>query len=179
MNPLGPKARVWLAVPLFSIALACFVYAKPKSPKLTAKQIAEIRDGCSRLANTYMMNCIGNIPPNSTNTQGDRQTCIDQANQEERDCLKREGVSIPKNGPLGPVQQISPPPKSNPQKPRKGPGNVSGLPESHPTATPKKGPGKTGTNGVGHSSPTPSPNGPTLLKKSGNASPTPKEDHHK
>src|SRR5205823_12601408 len=65
-------------------------------------------------------------------------------------------------------QSIGPADPSNP--PRKGPGNISGLPVSNPTPTPRKGPGKIGTTGIGKASPTPSPKGPVLLEKSGKPS---------
>lgn len=156
-----PKLRVWAAAVLFSISLVCFVYAdRTGGGPWTMKDCDDQRAECETDCNNIW-----------SNNKGRRDTCKRGCTHDYMQCVF---ALAPKGG--------TPPPRIGglpTPTPRKGPGNISGLPESNPTATPKKGPGKTGTSGIGHSSPTPTPSaGPVLLKKSGTPTPTPKKGHH-
>ena len=79
------KYRILIATALFSVSLACLVFAKPKSPA----QIAKIRSDCADDAAYWRTNCINNIPPNSTNRQADVDQCNDNAEGIDIECLRR------------------------------------------------------------------------------------------
>ena len=153
------KLRLCIVITLFSISLVWFIYLLPFSSTQAAPNC---NDNCEAGHTACMNWCVDH-----NKTTKSRKHCLAGC-----DAYWYSGKNPQSIGPADP---------SNP--PRKGPGNISGLPESNPTPTPRKGPGKIGTTGIGKASPAPTPSAtkpPVLLKESGSPSPTPtrKKDHH-
>jgi hypothetical protein len=175
----GLRLRIPIAVALLSIALVCFVYLVPFSSTQASPNCNETCE----LGYTLCVNwCLDH---NKTTKSREQCGARCEAYWHSGKNPQSIGLGDPSNPPRKGPGNISGLPVSNPTPtPRKGPGGISGLPESNPTPTPRKGPGKIGTTGIGHSSPTPTPSGPVLLeKKSGKPTPTPKPapkkgDHH-
>ncbi len=174
MNTFKGPLRLWTVVALFSISLVCFVYLVPFS---STQALPNCTGGCETGWNDCLLWCVKH-----NKTQKSREQCVDNCRVYWLSGKNPQsiGPGNPSNPPRKGPGNISGLPVSNPTPtPRKGPGGISGLPESNPTPKPRKGPGKVGTSGIGHSSPSPSPKGPVLLEKSGKPSPTPKKgDHH-
>lgn len=158
------KLRIFATAVILTVSIVCMVFA---DTKMTPKDIATAREVCGRVAKEYRDNCIKNSPPG--NPDADIARCNQEAEGVDIQCLRDSGVLDARDTAQG-IGQVSPPPKSNPNKPRKGPGQTVPPNKSNPTPTPRKGPEKTGTSGVGHASPSPSS---TLLNKHPTPTPTP------
>src|SRR5205823_14921129 len=150
MNTFKGPLRLWTVVALFSISLVCFVYLVPFS---STQAYPNCTGGCQKGYEACYSWC---------DAHNKKTTSILRCYQKCTDYW----LSGKNPQSIGPGDPAKPP--------RKGPGNISGLPVSNPTPTPRKGPGKIGTTGIGKASPTPSPKGPVLLEKSGKASSTPR-----
>lgn len=151
-----------------SFALTAFAYTKEQQRRGLAK--------CESKADACKKNCEG-----LSGISALYNRCITDCELTFLRCLGRIGLT-PDETPPPRIGGLPPNPTPTPPK---GPGKISGLPESNPTATPrKKGPGK--VSGLpGKSAPVSSPSGPVLLEKTGSASSTPKptpkkhnNDHH-
>ena len=166
--------RIFATTLILSSFIVCLVFAAGK--KMTPDEIATAREVCGRVAKEYRDNCIKNSPPGNADAALAR--CNQEAEGVDIECLRDSGVLDARDTAQG-IGQVSPPPKSNPNKPRKGPGAVSGLPKSHPTPTPRKGPGNVSLLPKGSPTPTSSATvPPVLLKKSSTPTPTPKKGSH-
>src|SRR5438067_12449045 len=121
MNTFKGPLRLWAVVALFSISLVCFVYLVPFS---STQAYPNCTGGCATGYDACVEWCWAH-----NKTKKSAWNCCDG-------CSKYWFSG--KN-----PQSIGPGDPSNP--PRKGPGNISGLPVSNPTPTPRKGPGKIGT----------------------------------
>jgi hypothetical protein len=125
------KYRILIATALFSVSLACFVFAKPK---LTDAQKVQIGLDCLADATYWKNNCINNIPPNSTNRQADEYQCTKGAADVDYECLQRNGVADARaNAGDDPGTPL--PKKGDPNltpTPRPGPAEYRGCPKVIP-----------------------------------------------
>src|SRR5689334_10322096 len=105
------KVRTLAVAVMFSATIVCMVLA---APKLTKSQIDQARKICAGVAKTYRDNCVKNIPPPAK--QEDIDQCNSEAELEDLRCLRDMGVLDARDTAQG-IQQASPHPKSNPNKP--------------------------------------------------------------
>jgi hypothetical protein len=166
MNPFiaNFRLRTVIAVALISCAFVFAAFAITKDQQAGADKCWAAWEDCAAKICTA---------GRASHSEGWYSRCTDYCYGRYVKCMDHYGLQagIPNGTPPPRIGGLPPNPTPTP---RKGPGNISGLPVSNPTPTPRKGPGKTGTTGIGRSSPTPSPTGPVLLEKSGKPSPTPK-----
>src|ERR1041385_1590002 len=107
------KSRMWIAVAILLISSVYFVYGEAN---LTPSQEFE-KGKCGG----YYQQCTDAC--GKWTGKADIDVCFAGCTEDYNQCLKDHGIppGLVKKGPDFPVHQITPPPKSNPTKPRKGP----------------------------------------------------------
>lgn len=155
-----PKIRLFAAIALFSASFVCTLHA------LSQQEYQQRVANCHADRMDCGEGCRKNYAKGLIDFDG-LQSCDNQCEKDEAKCVKKiefkpEGTPPPRIGGL-------PTPT-----PRPGPSATAPPNKSNPSPRPRRGPGKAGTSGVGQGSPTATPSGPTLLQRSGKASPTPR-----
>ncbi len=170
----SPRVRIAIAATLICCSFVFTAFAISKEQQV----------GADKCFSAYQ-NCVSNVctAGRAAHGEGWYGRCTDYCYGKYTRCMDHLGLASMPKGEL-PSRIGGLPPAPTPT-PRKGPGKISGLPESNPAATPRKGPGKVGSLPLGN--PTPSATtSPTLRSGTGHASPSPssspkansKKNHH-
>jgi hypothetical protein len=132
------KTPLVIAALLVSATFFCLIFATTVWAGLTDAQKRELQK-CTYTYDQCMKACPDQLSQSHNQIGECQQVCLNQY----YDCRQKARIPGYVRGPGGLTEPTAPPNKSHPTPtPRKGPGTVSGLSNSHPPPTPtpsKKG----------------------------------------